>query len=153
MAVNQEVTTVEYGLEFESLHMAEGDCPRLDDSGISLLKDVRCVINDAIHLLPLTKYLADEIEFTKIYGRILHLLNVPVLPLAIKALIHFWDPHYRFFTFRDVDMVPTIEEYGVLIEFPEDIHKVYFHQKIEDTIEELAKLLGIQQISLYREKK
>jgi hypothetical protein len=113
---------------------------------------VRCVINDAIRLLPLTKYLADEIEFTKINGRVLHLLNVPVLPLAIRALIHFWDPDYRCFTFEDVDMVPTIEEYGVLTEFPEDIHKVYFHQKIEDTIEELAKLLGIQQMSLYREK-
>jgi hypothetical protein len=132
--------------------MTEGDCPKLDESGIPLLKDVRCVINDAIRLLPLTKYLADEIEFTKINGRVLHLLNVPVLPLAIRALIHFWDPDYRCFTFEDVDMVPTIEEYGVLTEFPEDIHKVYFHQKIEDTIEELAKLLGIQQMSLYREK-
>ena len=49
-------------------------------------------------------------------------------------------------------MVPTIEEYGVLTEFPEDIHKVYFHQKMENTIEELAKLLGIHQMSLYREK-
>jgi len=132
--------------------MTEGDCPKLDESGIPLLKDVRCVINDAIRLLPLTKYLADEIEFTKINGRVLHLLNVPVLPLAIRALIHFWDPDYRCFTFEDVDMVPTIEEYGVLTEFLEDIHKVYFHQKIEDTIEELAKLLGIQQMSLYREK-
>jgi hypothetical protein len=132
--------------------MTEGDCSKLDESGIPLLKDVRCVINDAIRLLPLTKYLADEIEFTKINGRVLHLLNVPVLPLAIRALIHFWDPDYRCFTFEDVDMVPTIEEYGVLTEFPEDIHKVYFHQKIEDTIEELAKLLGIQQMSLYREK-
>jgi len=132
--------------------MTEGDCSKLDESGIPLLKDVRCVINDAIRLLPLTKYLADEIEFTKINGRVLHLLNVPVLPLAIRALIHFWDPDYRCFTFEDVDMVPTIEEYGVLTEFPEDIQKVYFHQKIEDTIEELAKLLGIQQMSLYREK-
>jgi len=114
--------------------MTEGDCPRLDDSGIPLLKDVRCVINDASRLLPFTKYLADETEFTKIYGRVLHLLNVPVLPLAIKALIHFWDPDYRCFTFGNVDMVPTIEEYGVLTEFPEDIHKVYFHQKIENTV-------------------
>jgi len=89
MVVNREITTVEYGLESESLHMIEGDCPRLDDSGIPLLKDVRCVINDASRLLPFTKYLADEKEFTKIYGRVLHLLNVPVLPLAIKALIYF----------------------------------------------------------------
>ena len=51
----------------------------------------------------------------------MHLLNVPVLPLAIKALIHFWDPDYQCFTFGDVDMVHTIEEYGVLTEFLEDI--------------------------------
>ena len=89
MAVNREVNTIEYGLESESLHMTEGDCPRLDDSGIPLLKEVRCVINDAIRLIPLTKYLDDETKFTKIYGRVLHLLNVLVLPLAIRAMIHF----------------------------------------------------------------
>jgi hypothetical protein len=47
-------------------------------------------------------------------------------------------------------MVPIIEEYSVLIEFPKDIHKVSFHQKIENTIEELVKLLRIHQISLYK---
>jgi len=152
MAVNREITTVEYGLESESLHMAEGDCLRLDVNGIPPLKDVRCIINDASRLSPLTKYLADEAEFTKIYGRILHLLKVPVLPLSIKALIHFWDPDYRCFAFGNIDMVPTIEEYSVLTEFPEDTHKVYFCHKGENTIEELTKLLGIHQMSLYREK-
>ena len=49
-------------------------------------------------------------------------------------------------------MVPTIEEYGVLTEFPEDIHKVHFCHKGENAIEELTKLLGIHQMSLYREK-
>ena len=152
MAVNREITTIEYGLESESLHMAEGDCLRLDVNGIPPLKDVRCIINDASRLSPLTKYLADEAEFTKIYGRILHLLKVPVLPLSIKALIHFWDPDYRCFAFGNIDMVPTIEEYSVLTEFPEDTHKVYFCHKGENTIEELTKLLGIHQMSLYREK-
>jgi hypothetical protein len=152
MAVNREITTIEYGLESESLHMAEGDCLRLDVNGIPPLKDVRCIINDASRLSPLTKYLADEAEFTKRYGRILHLLKVPVLSLSIKALIHFWDPDYRCFAFGNIDMVPTIEEYSVLTEFPEDTHKVYFCHKGENTIEELTKLLGIHQMSLYREK-
>jgi hypothetical protein len=153
MVVNREITTVEYGLESESLHMAEGDCFRLDVNGIPPLKDVRCIINDASRLFPLTKYLADETEFTKIYGRILHLLKVPVLPLAIKALIHFWDPDYRCFVFGNIDMVPIIEEYSVLIEFPKDTHKVYFCHKGENVIEELTKLLGIHQMNLYRERK
>jgi len=152
MAVNREITTIEYMLESESLHMAEGDCLRLDVNGIPPLKDVRCIINDASRLFPLTKYMADETEFTKIYGRILHLLKVPVLPLAIKALIHFWDLDYRCFVFGNFDMVPTIEEYSVLTEFPKDTHKVYFCHKGENVIEELTKLLGIHQMNLYREK-
>ena len=47
-------------------------------------------------------------------------------------------------------MVPTIEEYSVLIEFSKDIHKVSCHRKIENTIEDLVKLLRIHQISLYK---
>ena len=38
MVVNHEITTVEYELKSESLHMTEGDCSRLDVSGIPLLK-------------------------------------------------------------------------------------------------------------------
>jgi hypothetical protein len=103
-------------------------------------------------LFSLTKYQIDEVEFAMKYGRILHLLKVPVLPSAIKAMIHFWDPDYRCFTFRNVDMTPTIEEYSVLTEFPEDAYKVYFRQRIDDTMDELAKLLGIPQLIPYREK-
>jgi glutaminase len=75
-----------------------------------------------------------------------------VLSLAIKALIHFWDLDYRCFTFGNINMVPTIKQYGVLKIFPEDVHKVYFHQRIENTIKELAKLLRIHQMNPYREK-
>jgi hypothetical protein len=53
-----------------------------------------------------------------------------VLPLAIKALIHFWDPDYQCFAFGNIDMVPTIEEYGVLTEFPEDVHRYTFVTKV-----------------------
>ena len=49
-------------------------------------------------------------------------------------------------------MTPTIEEYSVLTEFPEDAYKVYFRQRIDDTMDELAKLLGIPQLIPYREK-
>jgi hypothetical protein len=109
MTVIREVTTVEYGLESESLQMTEGDCPRPNTSGTPLLKDVRCIINDTSRLFSLTKYQIDEVKFAMKYGRILLLLKVPVLPSAIKAMIHFWDPDYHRFTFRNVDMTPTIE--------------------------------------------
>jgi hypothetical protein len=58
------------------------------------------------------------------YERVLHLLKVPVQPLAIKALIHFLDPKYHCLTFGDVDMVPIIEEYDVLTDFSRYVHKV-----------------------------
>ena len=152
MAVIREVTTVEYGLESEFVQMTEGDCPRPNANGTPLLKDVRCIINDTSRLFSLTKYQVDEAEFAMKYGRILHLLKVSVLPSTIKAMIHFWDPDYRRFTFQNVDMTPTIEEYSVLTEFPEDAYKVYFRQRIDDTMDELAKLLGIPQLIPYREK-
>jgi hypothetical protein len=44
--------------------------------------------------------------------------------------MHFWDPDYRRFTFRNVDMTPTIEEYSVLTEFPEDAYKVPFAREL-----------------------
>ncbi|KAL9363817.1 hypothetical protein Peur_041690 [Populus x canadensis] len=99
MAAIRELTTVEYGLEFESLQMTEGDCPRLNASETPLLKDIRCIINDTNRLFSLTKYQIDEAEFAMKYGRILHLLKVPILSSAIKALTYFWDLDYRHFTF------------------------------------------------------
>jgi len=110
MTVIREVTTIEYGLESESLQMTKGDCPRPNASRTPLLKDVRCIINDTSKLFSLTKYQIDEAAFAMKYGRILHLLKVSVSPSAIKAMIHFWDPDYLHFTFRNVDMTPTIEE-------------------------------------------
>jgi hypothetical protein len=82
----------------------------------------------------------------------LHLLKVSVLPLAIKALIHFWDPDYHCFTFGDINMVPTIKKYSVLTYFPEDVYKLYFHRRLKNTMEKFAKLLGIYQMNQYREK-
>jgi hypothetical protein len=106
-----------------------------------------CVINDASKLVQLTKYLEYETKFTKIYVRIIYLLKVTVFLLAIKALINFKDLNYHCFTFGDVNIVPTIEEYGVLTDFSKDVYKVYFHQIIDNIVEELVKLLGISQMN------
>jgi hypothetical protein len=46
MAAIPKITTVEYGLTFESLQMTEGDCPRPDVNEIPLLKDISCIIKD-----------------------------------------------------------------------------------------------------------
>ncbi|MBA0625160.1 hypothetical protein Godav_010394 [Gossypium davidsonii] len=33
------------------------------------------------------------------------------------AMVHFWDPTYRCFTFNEMDMVPTIKEYSTLFHY------------------------------------
>ncbi|MFQ6663513.1 hypothetical protein Gotur_031015 [Gossypium turneri] len=44
----------------------------------------------------------------------------------LKAMVHFWDPTYRCFTFNEVDMVRTIEEYSTLLHYDfRDPLKVY----------------------------
>jgi hypothetical protein len=50
MVVIPKITTIEYGLESESLQMTEGDCPKLDVSEIPLLKDIRYIIKDTKHI-------------------------------------------------------------------------------------------------------
>ncbi|MBA0794416.1 hypothetical protein Gohar_018745 [Gossypium harknessii] len=32
-------------------------------------------------------------------------------------MVYFWDPTYRCFTFNEVDMVPTINEYSTLLHY------------------------------------
>jgi len=46
MTAVPKITIVEYALEFESLQMTKGDCPRLDVGEIPLLKDIRCIMKD-----------------------------------------------------------------------------------------------------------
>jgi len=88
----------------------------------------------------------NETLFERKYERIAHLIGIPVQILAVKTLMHFWNPGYRYFTFGDVDMTPTIEEYAQILNFLNDHHKVYFRQRIENTTAEVAKLLYLNQV-------
>ena len=54
-------------------------------------------------------------KFRKIYGNIVFLISVPVEESVLQAALRFWDPSYRCFTFGREDLVPTIEEYSILI--------------------------------------
>ena len=88
-------------------------------------------------LMPILGYV-DEALFEVRYGRIAHLLKIPIQMSAIKALMYFWDPNYRCFTFGNIDMTPTIEEYAQILSFPHNPHKVYFRQKIEKSKRSLS---------------
>ena len=48
--------------------------------------------------------------FTVKYGDIALLLLVEVDEQLLKAIILFWDPSYRCFTFNWEDLIPTMEE-------------------------------------------
>ena len=54
-------------------------------------------------------------KFRETYGDIASLISVPIEEPLLRAAMRFWDPSYRCFTFGKNDLVPTIEEYSVLI--------------------------------------
>ncbi|MFQ6629717.1 hypothetical protein Gotur_007025 [Gossypium turneri] len=41
--------------------------------------------------------------------------NMKVEKRLFRALVQFWNPAYSCFTFRKVDLVPTVEEYMALL--------------------------------------
>ena len=53
--------------------------------------------------------------FSTKYVDIALLLPIQVDEQLIKAIMPFWDPSYRCFTFNQEDMTPTIEEYTALL--------------------------------------
>ena len=54
--------------------------------------------------------------FLALYEDIALLLPIQVDEQLIKAIMPFWDPSYRCFTFYQEYMVPTVEEYIVLLQ-------------------------------------
>lgn len=77
---------------------------------------------------------------------------VGVLNLTFKALVHFCDPNYRCFSFRNVDMCHVVEEYRMLMEFRNHMYRVYFPLRGDKVIPELSKLLKIPNPIRFLEK-
>ena len=77
------------------------------------------------------------------------MIRIPIQISAVKALRHFRNPGYRCFTFGDIDTTPTVEEYAQILNFPNDLYKVYFKQRFEDTTVEVTKL-HLDQINQYK---
>ena len=50
-------------------------------------------------------------RFRETYGDITSLILVPIEEPLLRAIIRFWDPSYRSFTFGKNDLVPTVEEH------------------------------------------
>ena len=65
--------------------------------------------------------------FTAKYGDIALLLPIEIEEQLLKAIILFWDPSYRCFTFNHEDLIPTVEEYAVLLRIsPPNPNKVFW---------------------------
>ena len=83
-------------------------------------------------------------DFNEKYIDIAHLLFIPLYTQMLKAMLHFWDPSYHCFTFRQFDLAPTIEEYAKLLNrenLPED--KVYCCDQKRTPKGTLSRLIGI----------
>jgi len=143
MAIITKFTTVEYGQNSELSQLSEGDCSRCDARKLPVVKDLNCVVYKIKRILVHSQNI-DEAAFFGKYGRLLEIAKIKVLNPAIKALINFWDPDYKCFSFGNVDLCPTIEE------FPK--HRVYFPLRNDKVIPELSKLLKILHLSRFLEK-
>ncbi|XP_052485084.1 uncharacterized protein LOC128040395 [Gossypium raimondii] len=70
----------------------------------------------------------DEVKqlFYYNYGDLPYLLDINVDEHLFRALAQFWNSAYSCFTFGEVDMVPTVEEYTTLLRCPRiQVDKVY----------------------------
>jgi hypothetical protein len=79
-------------------------------------------------------------------------MKIKVLNPVVRALVKYWDPIYKCFSFKDVNLCPTMEEYRMLMEFSNHMHKVYFPLKDNKVILKLSKLLKIPHLDGFLEK-
>ncbi|KAG8473888.1 hypothetical protein CXB51_034140 [Gossypium anomalum] len=56
--------------------------------------------------------------FYQNYGDLPYLLDIKMDKHLFRAMVQFWNPAYSCFTFGEVDLVPTLEEYTTLLRCP-----------------------------------
>jgi len=76
--------------------------------------------------------------FRKRYGNVLGLLEVKVQIPAVTALAQHYDPQMRCFTFRDFQLVLTLEEYEQILDLPLEGGVPYKHLEQHVSIPTLA---------------
>ena len=93
-----------------------------------------------------------RMHFLGKYGRLVEFARVEVLSPAVRALVHFWDPDYWCSSFGSIDLCPTMKEYGILTEFPNNLYRIYLPLRSDKIIPELSKLLRISNLEKFLEK-
>ena len=142
---------VEYGKNSKLSQLTEGDCLRSDAKKMSPMKNLNCMLNE-VNKLTTQFQNVDKDAFFRKYGRLMEIAKVEVLSPAVRALVHFWDPDYRCFSFGSIDLCPTVEEHGLLTEFPNDLYQIYSPLRSDKIIPELSKLLRISNLEKFMEK-
>ncbi|XVF19542.1 hypothetical protein REPUB_Repub11eG0120500 [Reevesia pubescens] len=143
--ISREAKEVKF--ESELAQIREGDC--LSSGFQSNLPDrlhLKIKLHDVTDLLRLWNSWNDEMKgkFNAKYGDIALLLSVKVDEQLIRAMLWFWDPSYKCFTFNKNDMVPTLEEYSALLRLPHLGCDMVYHHGIESGYrKKLAYLMGV----------
>lgn len=83
------------------------------------------------------------------YGKIAHLLCVPVQIEAITCLAQFYDPPLRCFTFQDFQLAPTIEKFSHILRSSKKTSGPYRGIGKVVKINDLSTLLGVPDLSAY----
>ena len=84
-------------------------------------------------------------RFRETYGDIASLISIPIEEPLLWAALRFWNPSYQCFTFGKDDLVPTVEEYSVLIRLElQHPDKVYNQKSRAGWQKALARILKVQ---------
>ncbi|KAL1158632.1 hypothetical protein V6Z11_A08G237800 [Gossypium hirsutum] len=84
--------------------------------------------------------------FYQNYGDVSYLLDIRVDKHLFQALVQFWNSVYKCFTFGEVDLVPTMEEYTTLLRCPKiQVRKTYARVFSSQTF--VKKLISISGMS------
>ena len=75
MATIKKMIFIEYELDYESIQLLEWDCLRLDDSKLSLIRNVSCSGNDMKKLISHMKSICED-KFLQKYNRIMENMKV-----------------------------------------------------------------------------
>ena len=66
----------------------------------------------------MSSFVLDPLDFKQRHGKLLYVLSADVVEGLLSVLVQFYDPIYRWFTFPDHQLVPTLEEYAHLLGIP-----------------------------------
>ncbi|KAL2334005.1 hypothetical protein Fmac_015218 [Flemingia macrophylla] len=81
-------------------------------------------------------------DFEKSYSRILDLLKIYVDPAFMRIFVHFWNPNLHCFEFPQFDLIPTLEEYELMLKWPKSVRAYTFQGDhiVVDKVVNLVKL-------------